>query len=245
MIFDLFVFDFREFAGFTLKFMITLTYVLITRLFREILPLMLSLFYVHLCLILSRLIELCREQLSFITNSCNLQYAVPCFIRNYKTLHELTSLTESALSLQVFWLLVAHFVMVFLWLSAILGFYQHEGGALSTEMQMFAPIVGFSLFSILFFASRINKEDDELRLRVKDVAFELSLRTETMDSSKLLLRFIESKQQLVFTAWSVFHFRKSFLFVCAGVLISYNLLILQLNQHSSDEFLEKRGHLCV
>ncbi|GBM97997.1 hypothetical protein AVEN_98533-1 [Araneus ventricosus] len=151
------------------------------------------------------------------------------YVREYSALHELACLIESALSLQIFWIMASHFTVVFSILSKILGFYGYSDPAYNLENSAFTAFQGPSFFVIIFFASKVNSADEKLRRGAKSVAFQLSLKREHKECSELLDRFIQSKERIVLTAWGVFHFTRSFLFTSAGVLISYNLLILQLN----------------
>ncbi|GIY58700.1 uncharacterized protein CDAR_416071 [Caerostris darwini] len=144
-------------------------------------------------------------------------------------------LMESTLSLQVFWLMMSHFIVTFSMLSKFLGFFYIDGVIFNLEKTLSDPFKCVSFFSIIYFGSKVREADEEMRDTAKDVAFALSLSKETEEISKILFRFIESKRPLVLTAWGVFQFSKGFLFTSAGVLITYNLLILQMNTPSGLE----------
>ncbi|GBM78271.1 hypothetical protein AVEN_245205-1 [Araneus ventricosus] len=97
------------------------------------------------------------------------------------------------------------------------------------DNSVFGLLQSIAFFALTYFASHVSKADEELRKKVKDVAFRLSLQENTRAHSELLVRFMKSKWRLILTAWGVFQFKKSFLFASAGVVITYNLLILQLD----------------
>ncbi|GIY58698.1 uncharacterized protein CDAR_416051 [Caerostris darwini] len=215
-----------------IKVSFNIAYIVLTRLFRVVSPLFLTAFYIHWCLILNRLTKQCAEELRISVQTSNKKRIVHNFIRNYNKLHGLAVMTESALSVEIFWLMASHFTIVFGMLSKVLGFFGYIDIILDLENSVFATIDCISFFAIIFFASRIHREDEKVRDQVREVIFQLSLAKDSTESSKLLLRFIQSKRQLVLTAGGIFEFTKSFLFTSAGVLITYNLLILQLNTPS-------------
>ncbi|GBL78162.1 hypothetical protein AVEN_42744-1 [Araneus ventricosus] len=119
--------------------------------------------------------------------------------------------------------------MVFGLLSMILGFNNnHWRELVFLENTMFGSLQSISFFAVTYFASNVGEEDEVLRAKVKDFAYQLSLTKNTYGASKLLSRFIESKRRLFLTALGVFKFTKSLCFTSAGVVITYNLLILTL-----------------
>ncbi|GBN28591.1 hypothetical protein AVEN_185114-1 [Araneus ventricosus] len=88
---------------------------------------------------------------------------------------------------------------------------------------------GVSFFVVIFFAAQVHEEDEELRHEVKDIAFQLKNLKGTEESYEALFLFLESKRPLALTASGLFQFKKNLLLSSAGILITYNLLILQLD----------------
>ncbi|GBN39184.1 hypothetical protein AVEN_15524-1 [Araneus ventricosus] len=114
--------------------------------------------------------------------------------------------------------------------SKILGFDELLLNPIITmDNSVFGSLHSVAFFALPYFASEVSKADEELRDKVKDEFFRLTLRKSTKAGSELLGRFMKAKRHLVLTAWGVFQFKKGFLFASAGVVITYNLLILQLN----------------
>ncbi|GBM97992.1 hypothetical protein AVEN_98530-1 [Araneus ventricosus] len=197
--------------------------------FKLFIPLLLTVLYIQCCLILSQLIKQCTEKLRISKDCGNKQIAVQCFIRDYSFCHELVLLTEAALSLQIFWLLSSHFTIIFVLISTFFGFYNFSVSILDVENSTFSVLQGISFFAVMFYASQVESEDRKLRNEVKDLAFRLKLSTETKECSETLLDFINSKCHQALTASDVVQFRKSLLLTSAGFLVTYNLLVLQLN----------------
>ncbi|GBN22764.1 hypothetical protein AVEN_182049-1 [Araneus ventricosus] len=224
-------------STFPVKVALAVVYITGTRIFRSVTPLLLTLFYVQCCLVLSHVIKETSEQLCILRSSEDKAHKIQNFIRHYNIAHGLVSLTESALSLQVFWLMSSHFSVIFSTISKILGFYEHNSVVYNTENYSLTSLQNISFFLIIYFASKVNSEDVEMREAVKNIAFQLSLVKEYKECSDLQLRFIQSKRELVLTAWGVFRFTRNFLFTSAGVLITYNLLILQLNTYHENTIL--------
>ncbi|GIY58699.1 uncharacterized protein CDAR_416061 [Caerostris darwini] len=233
--FDDLTFNSNITVSFPIKVSFNIIYIVSTRLFRLVTPQFLTIFYIQWCLILNRLVKQCIEELRISFHTSNKHCIIQHFMRNYSVLHELHLMVESALSMEIFWLMASHFIIVFAMLSKVLGFFGYFDLILDIENTIFFFLDTISLFSIIFFASRVNKEDERIRDKVKDIAFHLSLVKETKETSKLLIRYIQSKRHLVLTAWGIFQFKKNFLFTSVGVLITYNLLILQLNTPSAQE----------
>ncbi|GBO40385.1 hypothetical protein AVEN_26606-1 [Araneus ventricosus] len=222
-------------VNYSLKVVFTSMYIASTRICRLVTPLLLALFYIYWCLNLKRFIKLSAEQLHASLKNPNKQFLLTHFIHHYNSCHGLALLTESALCEQIFWLMVSQFIVLFAILSKILGFYGYFNVILDVENSVFASLQSISFLTIIFFASAVKREDEDLRNQVHHIGFQWSLADETKECSKLLVRFIESKHHLVLTAWGIFQFTKSFLFSSIGVLITYNLLFLQLGTPPEEE----------
>ncbi|GBN77677.1 hypothetical protein AVEN_161884-1 [Araneus ventricosus] len=158
------------------------------------------------------------------------QISVPCFIRDYSFLHKIILLAESALSSQIFWLLSSLFTSLFVLFSATLRFNSSSPLIADLEYIIFAALQGISFFVVILFAAQVNEEDEELRHEVKDVTFQLKRWIRTEENYEALLLFLESKRPLALTASGLFQFKKNLLLTSAGILITYNLLILQLDR---------------
>ncbi|GBO00108.1 hypothetical protein AVEN_265419-1 [Araneus ventricosus] len=132
------------------------------------------------------------------------------------------------MSLQVFFLTCLCFSDIFAVFSNILGFYRifssvHIAGNVASVTLSFS-----SFFCMAYSAGGVYEKDQKLRKTIKEISFSLRCSEGTKRDGKLLLEFIRSREKLIFTGNGVFAFTKSFLLSSAGVLISYNLLLLQL-----------------
>ncbi|GBO14989.1 hypothetical protein AVEN_77151-1, partial [Araneus ventricosus] len=215
--------------SFTIQYIAVVFYFLSTRIFKLFCPLLLTALYIQCCLVLSMLIKQCTNELRISTHSSNKQNAFRSFLRYYGFCHELFLFTEAALSLQIFWLLSSHFTIIFILISTFFNFYGFSVSILDVEHSIFSVIQGISFFAVIFYASQVESEDRKLRYEVKDFAFRLKLLTETKECSETLLDFVNSRCRLVLTASGVIQFTKSLLLTSAGFLVTYNLLVLQLN----------------
>ncbi|GBN98818.1 hypothetical protein AVEN_6704-1 [Araneus ventricosus] len=96
--------------------------------------------------------------------------------------------------------------------------------------KVLSKILNFvTFFSIAYAASCVYEKDQKLRKAIMEISFSLRCAEDTKRDGKLLLEFIRSKEQLIFTANGIFTFTKSFLLAAASVFLSYNLLLLQLD----------------
>ncbi|GBN28586.1 hypothetical protein AVEN_185110-1 [Araneus ventricosus] len=209
---------------FPVKLTVVATYYVSTRTIKYVCPLLLILFYVQQCFLLSQYL---KEQRHY---SSLKQISVPCFIRDYNFLHKTILLAESALSLQIFWLISSLFTSLFVLFSATLRFNSSSSLIVDLEYIIFAALQGISFFVVIFFAAQVNEEDEELRHEVKDIAFQLKQWKRTEKSYETLFLFLESKRPLALTASGLFQFKKNLLLTSAGILITYNLLMLQLDR---------------
>lgn len=205
------------------------TFLLITRISTSVTPLLLTLLYIYVCLNVSQMIKECNKNLKHPFVFTRTQIIVFDFLRKYDSICGLFSHTEKALSLEVFCLFSIHFTVLFGVFAKVLGVNSYSGPVYNIVSTTFDVLHFFSFFAITFFASSVHRQDKALRDKSKDIAFRLSLSKDTEEYGELLSKFMESKQNLIFTAWSTFKFTRSFLFSSLGMLITYNLLILQLN----------------
>lgn len=134
--------------------------------------------------------------------------------------------------MQVFWLTASHFVMVFIQFSRVLGFYTYSGSVF-VENSVLAGLQCASFFGVTYFAAGVHERDMAVRRAAEDCAFRLTAKGQgPRELGDLLERFLQSKGVVIFSALGIFDFTKGFLLSSTGVLISYNLLILQLDTPS-------------
>ncbi|GBO14322.1 hypothetical protein AVEN_168689-1 [Araneus ventricosus] len=164
------------------------------------------------------------------------QISVPCFIRDYSFLHKIILLAESALSLQIFWLLSSLFTSLFVLFSANLRFNSSSPLIADLEYIIFAALQGISFFVVILFVAQVNEEDEELRHEVKDVTFQLKRWIRTEESYEALLLFLESKRPLALTASGLFQFKKNLLLTSA---LEFLLLTIYLYYNSIESTLNR------
>ncbi|KAG8177794.1 hypothetical protein JTE90_017655 [Oedothorax gibbosus] len=196
-----------------------------TTLLVKALSVFLTVFYTTWCHSLSQVLAQCGDRLE---HHSDRERAVLQFLVDYDAIHDMCLLTESALSMQVFWLSSSHFVMVFIQFSKILGFYTYSN-SIFVENTVLAALQCVSFFAVTYFASEVHKQDKVLREIASDLGFRIRLSKGSRDFGDLLEQFLQSKEVVIFSALGIFDFTKGFLLSSTGVLISYNLLILQLD----------------
>ncbi|GBM71517.1 hypothetical protein AVEN_266882-1 [Araneus ventricosus] len=123
----------------------------------------------------------------------------------------------------------ANFSDVFAIFSFALGFSKNLNALLTLNGIVFGTLNFVAFFATSHFAAAVSREDSMIRKRMKSVAFNLSVTKDTKGQGELLRRFIQSKTEIVLTAGGVMNFSRGFLLTSAGVLITYNLLLVQLN----------------
>lgn len=192
-------------------------------------PLLLSLFYTSWCFVLSKELKEIGDQITELPqSSSNKRRLAVGFINNYGDAYHLAVLSESALSAQVFWLCSSHFLLLFRLFSKLLFVYTYIPITLVNDSVV--PVLqSLCFFAISYSASEVSCQDGVVRERAEDAAFRMELAKDTKDCGEILAKFVRSKKPLIFSACGMFDFTKGFLLASSGVLISYNLLILQLN----------------
>ncbi|GFQ88980.1 uncharacterized protein TNCT_34451 [Trichonephila clavata] len=133
------------------------------------------------------------------------------------------------MSSEVLWICAASLTELFAEISIALGFYSHGNHVYTIEKILHTTFDLMSFFSIIFFAAEVGRKDQILRKVVKETAFALSLSDKTEVNGKLLYKLIKSKEEIVLSAWGVFNFTRSFLLASFAGIISFNLLLIQLN----------------
>lgn len=214
--------------GYLYEISVVATYIVMTRIYFKLMPILLSVFYALWSFYLSLMVKSCQQRLSASLCDSNLRNVVMQFIINYQKIYQLVILTEQALSAQVFWIITEQFIQTFFSLSQFLGFSKGFDSVFVAENTAFHCLQTISFFTITVLASKVKENDEAFRIEVRELAFQLSLSKETHEFGKTLIRFIDSKPPLVLTAWGIFRFTKSFLFTSVGTLITYNLLLLQI-----------------
>ncbi|GBN08696.1 hypothetical protein AVEN_73492-1 [Araneus ventricosus] len=133
------------------------------------------------------------------------------------------------MSVQVFFLISSHFSDLFPVFSHVLGFYTMSNSVYVAQKVVFTILNFVTFFCIAYAASGVYEKDQKFRKAIMEISFSLRCAEDTKRDGKLLLEFIRSKEQLIFTANGIFTFTKSFLLAAASVFLSYNLLLLQLD----------------
>ncbi|GFY77561.1 uncharacterized protein TNIN_103551 [Trichonephila inaurata madagascariensis] len=133
------------------------------------------------------------------------------------------------MSSEVLWLCAANFTDLFASLSIALGFYPNSNPIYTTEKVIYTTLDVLSFFATVFFAAEVCRKDQKLRETTKKAAFMLSLSEESSEHGKFLNRFIKSREKIILSAWGVFNFTRSFLLASTAGLISFNLLLIQLD----------------
>lgn len=215
------------------KTVIISLYYLITRAFLYYGSFLQSLFYATWSILLSQEIKECDEH--HLTNwpsaTSDKNRSVAEFLNSYGRIHKLVTLSESALSAHIFWLSSSNILIIFVQFSSFLGMYSYLSmNTMHGYFLSFSLVQSLSYFSTIYCASKVRERDLELRERVKNSIFLLRLSKQATESRKLLKEFIDSKQPLILSAGGIFKFTKGFLLQSIGLLITYNLLILQLNR---------------
>ncbi|GBM59821.1 hypothetical protein AVEN_10026-1 [Araneus ventricosus] len=199
-----------------------------TKVLPLIVSILFSLFYISVCIFLSRILRECGQRLKLGCKSAGIKQVSDRFIAEYTDVHRFACDIESSLSLQVLAICVTNFAELFAIFAIVLRFYPFESTAFIIEKAFISPINFTSLFGIAYFASEVQREDQEVRRALKEIMYISSLSKETWKSGEIMRRFIKSKENIVFSAWRVFNFSRGFLLASAGTIVSYNLLLLQL-----------------
>lgn len=215
-------------CDFNLKLIIVFCYFVITRLLVVAVCILTTISHVTFNISLGRFISECKMKLNHSIDSRNW---VSYFVRDYNAIHSLAMSAESAFSAAVFWLWSSHFVEIFASFSNLLGFHSSVNPVYIVERIVITSLNLAALFSVPYFASEVCREDEKLRKRARETSFflRMSKETEIEKSGEFLTRFMKSKEKIMFSALGAFYFTRTFLLTSAGVLITYNLLVLQLN----------------
>ncbi|KAG8190373.1 hypothetical protein JTE90_022017 [Oedothorax gibbosus] len=166
---------------------------------------------------------------------CNIdtRRKVSDFIFSYQKIHQLTLLTEQTLSTQVFFIIASQLALTFSYLAICLGLYTEKDPVFNFENNAFNALQSMSFFVVMVVASRVKQRDQEVRIKVKELAYQLRLSSNTIEYGNSLHMFMDSKEPLILTACGIFKFTQSFFFKSIGILIIYNLLLLQLESKTT------------
>ncbi|KAG8187385.1 hypothetical protein JTE90_016931 [Oedothorax gibbosus] len=155
------------------------------------------------------------------------EQSVAEFVKNYARIHRLVHKIEGSFSWQILFLTMSNFIELFQLFSVFLGFSVNQ---FVYKVELVASCLSsFSFFSIAIFASQVDSQDKVLRRATKEASFNLRVYEETRARGELLVKFMKSKEALSLSACGMFQLNRSVLFTSFGVLLTYNLLILQLN----------------
>ncbi|GFS53318.1 uncharacterized protein TNIN_250691 [Trichonephila inaurata madagascariensis] len=189
-----------------------------------------GMFYITLCIFLCRIIDECSHHLKLWISSTDVTKISTRVINEYSVIHDFANLLESTMSSEVLWICTANFTDLFAGISIALRFYSYGNPAYTYERLIYTIFNLMSFFIIIYFAAEVSRKDQILRKMVKEAAFVLSLSNESGDNGKLLYKLVKSKEDIVLSAWGVFSFTRSFLLASIAGLISFNLLLIQLDR---------------
>lgn len=220
---------FNPYVGPVFQTVAVSVYIVLTRIFFQVIPLLVSVFYASWSYSLSAMVKNTGENLKPSVCDTNLRNGVASFVCSYQKIQQLVVITEQAMSTQVFFVIASQFTLTFSYLAICLGIYIEQNPVFYFENNAFNSLQSLLFFTITVLASKVKENDEEVRIKAKEMALQLSLSKDTLEYGNTLLRFVDSKAPLVLTAWGIFKFTKSFLFQSVGALITYNLLLLQLD----------------
>lgn len=129
--------------------------------------------------------------------------------------------------MHIFCYIASNFFELFMQFSLLFETYTYSLTSM-LRSSVFPVIEGVSYFAIFYFASKVQQKDTKLRNRVKDIAFRLQLSELNKSYGYIFTEFIYSRRIIIFTACGMFDLSKRVLLASTGILISFNLLILQL-----------------
>lgn len=149
------------------------------------------------------------------------------FINFYETIHNMATSIESALSLELLFLTLFQYTLVY---TVVSDFYEQE-----TDILMYIEKMSFRNIPVLFFIvmvfyeSEVNYQDIRLRKNVRGLVFRMTTVENNAKCADVLSRFMDSKDEIAFSAWGMFRFTRTFILTSLSVLITYSILILQLD----------------
>ncbi|GFR01026.1 uncharacterized protein TNCT_330361 [Trichonephila clavata] len=177
----------------------------------------------------------CNHCLKLWLKAADIKNISTSFLNEYSAIQQFAHLVESTMSPEVLWLCAANFTDLFSSLSNVLGFHSNSNPIYRTEKVIYTSLNLLAFFAIIFFAAEVCRKDQKLRETSKKAAFMLSLSNESREHGKLLYRFIESREEIILSAWGVFNFTRSFLLASTASLISFNLLLVQLDTYKANK----------
>lgn len=149
------------------------------------------------------------------------------FIGIYVNIHNFAKAIESAVSVSMLFLTCYQYSLLYIVLSELYD-NKPETDAIF-RIEKWVRYLQILLFlTLVVIASEVHEKDVALRAAVKDVAFQISQKNPKI--SDILVKFMNSKQKLSFSAWGMFRFTRGIYASSIGVLITYGLLLIQLNK---------------
>lgn len=210
-------------ADLFVKKVILMLYIPFTRIVILLIPCMSCLFHIALFSSVLHAINLCKNRAMSVNN----KKKVNSFLKMYTKIHEFSASVDSAVSLELLILSSYQCSLIYTKISNLIHSIPLDAVARTQNLFMYLQI---SLFVVaVFLASEIHNSDVSLKLRMRDVAFQLSLNPENSSCADLLLRFLDSKPVITFTAWKMFNFTRTFFLTSVGALLTYSLLIAQID----------------
>lgn len=182
---------------------------------------MLYLFHIALLVSVLKAINLTKKMSMRLNNKEN----VDAFMRMYTEVHKLSATVESAVSQELFFM--SSYECSFLFLAISFWVEGIPANAMEIIRKSFLHLQFLLFVVMVFVASEIHGRDISLKIKIKDIAFRMSLSSDNSQSADLLSRFLDSKSAIIFTAWKMFSFTRSFFLTSIGVFLTYSFLLLQ------------------
>lgn len=191
-------------------------------------PGMVTLFHISFLFLLILSINLCERKL----NVCKSAKCVDTFMNMYSHVHSLATALDAATSPEIFFMACYQFSFMYIRISD-LYIKLSDLDIVLTTVRMLQNVLPFLFLLMSLAAAEVHSRDMALRKKVKDISFQMSLRPTTSTSADILLRFMDSKPAITFTAWMMFSFKRTLILTSAGVLVTYSILILQFGDQKN------------
>ena len=210
-------------AGIFMKRVNLFFYFIYSRSIFVLFPGLLSLLHLTLFMSLNQALSTCNNYVIH----CKKGKHVEDFINTYSKIHKMATSVESAISLEMIFMISYQYSKFYLIISSL---YEK-----SSEFDIIL-LIDLSIRYLqnllhtlsIFVAANVHVRDLDLKAKIKDVAFRMSFSKSTLVYSDLLNRFIDSKTIIIFTAWKMFSFTRTFIITSFGVFFTYTMLFLQL-----------------
>lgn len=215
-----------ELAPFKNKFFL-LFYVISSKTLLVYFPGVISLLHFALIKSLHEALTICNKRTIFFkTEKC-----MEKFIRTYAKIHKFASTVESVFNLEIVFMIAYQVSRIFL-LSISL---QEQGLRVGIILRMsliMQCLQTFICILIVILAADICVKDASLRLKVRHLAFDMSLSRENLIYCDILTRFVDSNDVITFTLWKLHNLDRKAIFFsvilfAVNTILNYQFLIPQ------------------